>query len=314
MPKTRIRPTYVAGGIFAFLFGMIVLALFIPNFCSNILFIPRPWDWASVLGIGTEQNFSEFLMGIGGYINLILPVILIIITIASFFIGHTKSSLLVKSSFIAFLLAMLVKYAPLGLNDMALYFQIALTVAGMILLGLGFVFFYIRKEKELAYHANSFHFFCAIFMFLFTIFDIVHQYLFPILSDASNYVDFVPSTVYGLFGIIAGVWLICIAKRDTLEFGMLPPDRNEKKAQKALEKQRKLEEKEQKAEEKTPEPAPAPESQAEPKPEPKKAPDQGFQVGPDGVEYRIITQRLPNGKVVQLRIDRNGKPLPPLKK
>ncbi len=355
IPKSKFRPTYIAGGIFAFLFGIIALGLFIPGLLKYCLNMNAPWDWNSIGITGDMLQFVSYQ-----FINTLLPVVLILATSASFFIGRAKSSVFMKSAIMCFLVALLVRYIPLDSLNSSIkqIIELIIGIVGVVFVVLGFIFLFKGEGKTQPYRANSFHIFTAIYFMVVVIFDAIYRYFGFGSAFEANYYYYFPTCFYGLYGVIAGVWMLVLMKRDPLEFGGDPSrfakEKGDKKLAKEQAKQAKLAEKEAamaakqaekdaKAQAKaapapepaaqpqpqpqpTPaaQPAPAPEAQPQPASQPQAAPQPAqpqaaprpnlppLQVGPDGVKYRLITQRLPNGKVVQLRIDEHGKPLPPL--
>ncbi len=354
IPKTKFRPTYIAGGIFAFLFGIIAVGLFLPGLLKICLGMNAPWDWNSIGINGDMLQRVSYL-----YINTLLPVVLIFATCASFFIGRAKSSVFMKSAMLSFFVALLVRYIPIESfpGNIKQIIEIVFGVAGLAFMILGFVFLLKGEGKTQAFHANSFHIFTAVFFFVFVLFDIIYNKLSLGSNFEANYAYYFPACLYGLFGIVGGIWMLVLMRRDPLEFGgdlsKFNKEKEDKKLAKEQAKQAKIAEKQamleakknakaqneqpvsvqeqehvqQPQEEPVQEPVSAPEPQVntapQPAPEPKVAstpqPEQApkptlppLQVGPDGVKYRLITQKLPNGKVVQLRIDEKGRPLPPL--
>lgn len=348
IPKTKFRSTYIAGGIFAFLIGIIAVGLFLPGLLKNCLGMNAPWDWNSVGINGDMLQAISYL-----YINTLFPVILIFSVGASFFIGKAKSSVFMKFAMLSFFVALLVRYIPIVSfpDSIKQIIEIVFGVAGLAFMVLGFVFLLKGEGKTQAYHANSFHIFTVVFFFVFVLFDIIYNKISLGSNFEANYAYYFPACLYGLFGIVGGIWMLVLMRRDPLEFGgdlsKFNKEKEDKKLAKEQAKQAKLAEKQAMLEAKknekaqneqpvseqeqapvqqpqeepvqepvsAPQPQPEPTSTPEPAPQPQQAPRPTLpplQVGPDGVKYRLITQKLPNGKIVQLRIDEKGRPLPPL--
>ncbi len=219
MPKSKRKSSYIVGGIFALLVGLIIFLLFLPSFLDkNFGF--KPWDWNTIIPNMNNTFFGQ----VGFYLGIVLPVTLFLCAVASLFMGLSKSSGLFKGSVMASTLALILKHslAPANFTSQVTnffaYIEYALVIIALILAILATVFRFIGEEPYAPFRANSFHFYASYGLIVVTAFD-VFAGLFGLDAIVAN-VSYYIGAVFGLFLIIAGIWMFCTSTRDPSEYGI----------------------------------------------------------------------------------------------
>ena len=218
IPKSKRKSSYIVGGIFAIFVGIILLLLFLPKFTDKILGIVL-FDWSTILPSITP----DFFLNVGNYVQIALPIVLFLCVVASFFMGLSKSSMFLKISIACSTLAYLLKYSltPANLTNSIVnalnYFEYVLFALAFVFIILGIIFRFKGNEVYVPYHANSFHIFSSIALFVILSLDVFSKIL-KIDSITSNS-RYYYCAVIALFLIIAGIWMLCSSKRDPSEFG-----------------------------------------------------------------------------------------------
>ena len=221
IPKSKRKSTYIVGGIFALFVGLIIFVLFLPGFLDkNFGF--KPWDWATIIPNMTTD--SGFFGGVSTYMQILLPIIFLLCAIASFFMGLSKSSGLFKGSILCMSLALVLccslKPAQLSSNitNLLVYVEYALVGIAFILAIVATILRFVGDEPYAPFHANSFHFFASFGLIIvggiFIFANILN--IESILNNPHYYFG----AVFGLFLLIASVWMFITSPRDQSEFGL----------------------------------------------------------------------------------------------
>ena len=219
MPKSKKKTSYIVGGIFALLVGLIIFLLFLPSFMDkNFGF--KPWDWTTII----PNLNADFFGAVGFYLKLALPIILFLCALSSLFMGLSKSGGMFKGSIMASTLALIFKDSlepanlTSGAENILAYVEYALIGIALILAILGIVLRFIGDEPYAPHRANSFHFFASFALIVIIAIDVFAS-VFNISSILSNE-NYYIGTVFGLFLIISAVWMFCTSTRDQSEFGL----------------------------------------------------------------------------------------------
>ena len=211
--KKGVKGSYIGGGIFAVLFGLVLLFLYLPDFVWEIFTFQWVWDTSMV---GINEEFMGFITSYLCYVGF--PLLLFVITFVSIFIGVSKGSVFFKISTISSLLVVILNYVIKTLlfdvyNSMASfvnYINIGLTAVAFIFFVLGIVFMALQKTHP--YRATSFHLFSAIFWILVCAVIILAGFLDIVKLQMVVANHLIPIAL-SLYGLIGGVWLFITCKR-----------------------------------------------------------------------------------------------------
>ena len=211
--KKGIKGAYIGGGIFAILFGLVLLFLYLPEFCWNVLNFQWIWD-TSQLGIN-----NEFLVFIDTYLCYTgFPVLLFLISFICLFIGKSKGSVFLKLSCLFSFLMIILNYTAviflfeimLSIINFVNYINLGLAVLALLFMILGIVFMAIQKTHP--YRASSFLLFSAIFWLIVDVFMVLAGLLAIEIIAMITSTYLIPIAL-SLYGLIGGVWMLITCKR-----------------------------------------------------------------------------------------------------
>ena len=218
IPKSKKKTSYITGGVFALLVGIILFLLFLPSFLDkNFGF--KPWDWTTIIPNMNDTFFSN----VGYWMTLLIPVILFLCAVSSFFMGLSKSSGFFKGSITATSLALVLKHSLMpanltdGFKDVLGYIALGLIIAALVLAVLGTVFRFLGDEPYVPFKANTFHFFASYALILISAIDVLAGMLN--ITSIMNNPNYYFGAIFGLYLVICGVWMFCTSTRDPSEFG-----------------------------------------------------------------------------------------------
>lgn len=206
IPKSKNKPTYIGGGIFALLLGAPCLVLFLPPFLLSFGIVV--WDWNN---IGLNADYLQFAVQWGGY--LVIPALLLIVNLVGLFIGRSRSSFFFKLSGLLFVASFFVKYGLWFLGSLDFLNIITLVAAGTgaVSLILAFVFRFLPSERENPNRATSFLMFYAVFWLVVAGIELLASNV-AIAGLSASLTWFFPEML-GLFGVVGGLWMISTARR-----------------------------------------------------------------------------------------------------
>lgn len=212
IPKSKIKGTYIAGGIFLLLFGIPVLLLFMQPFFQEFNIIL--WDW-NLLGLGINSEFINSVLHWVAY--LVLPWILVFVNIAGMFTGISKSSLFVKGASLCFFLSFVLKYGLWIINidastiQMLGYLAMGLAGIGALLLITGFALRFTSSERQNENKASGFLMFTSTFWLIVALVDIIGGFV----GLGANILKWILPIALGIYGLIGGILMILTCKRKT---------------------------------------------------------------------------------------------------
>lgn len=226
IPKSKRKPTYIGGGIFALLIGAPCLVLFLPPFLLSFGIVL--WDWNNV---GLNWDYLVFAAQWGA---LILGGLLLLVNFVGLFIGVSRSSFFFKLSGLLFVASFFVKYGLWFIEDISPMDIITMSVAGagVLALLLGIIFRVLPSERKNPKRAPSFLMFYAVFWLLVAGVELLASSMLIVGLTESLEWFFLESL--GLFGVIGGLWMIVTSRRrqekntDTVQpamqgFAPMPP-------------------------------------------------------------------------------------------
>lgn len=206
IPKSKHKPTYIGGGIFALLLGAPCLVLFLPPFLLSFGIVV--WDWNN---LGLNADYLHFAVQWGGY--LVLPALLLLVNLVGLFIGRSRSSFFFKLSGLLFVASFFVKYGLWFLGSIGSLdiITLSIAIAGALSLVLGFIFRFLPSERENPNRAPSFLMFYAVFWLLVAGIELLASNVS--LGGLSTSLTWFFPEMLGLFGVVGGLWMISTARR-----------------------------------------------------------------------------------------------------
>lgn len=215
IPKTKNKPTYIGGGIFALLIGAPCLVLFLPPFLLSFDIVI--WDWNN---IGLNADYLQFAVQWGGY--LIIPALLLIVNIVGLFIGRSRSSFFFKLAGLLFVVSFFVKYGLwfLGSLDFLNIITLVAAATGAVSLLLAFIFRFLPSERKNPNRATSFLMFYAVFWLVAVGIELLASYV--LLGGLSASLSWFFPEMLGLFGVVGGLWMISTSRRRKEDFNGTP--------------------------------------------------------------------------------------------